>query len=860
MPAHSSSIPSASAPAAAIEFPLSGVQQTRLPNGLEVLFKEDRSAPLVSVQVWVRTGSILEAELLGTGVSHLVEHMVFQGAGHHGPGDVAKLVQDTGGVLNAYTSFDRTVYWIDTLREGLGTAMGVLADLTTAARFPHEEFEKEKDVIRREIDMGRDDPGRTVSQLMFTTVYREHPFREPVIGRLELFNTVERDRAFGYWQERYVPDRMFLVVVGDTDMATVEKLAAEHFGKVEARPSPHIFLPDEPVQTAAREAHVEFSTEITRMELAWRIPGLLHPDTPALEVLGTLMGSGRTSRLWREVRERRALVHSVGAGAYTPVQSGIFYASAECDPDKRAAAETAMIDQVRAVQDDGISEADVRRARRMFLADQLSGMSTMRGQASDIGSNWHCAGNADFTRHYLEAIDRVTPDQVREAARRWLVPQGLTSVSINPPGSLTKRSVVVAGLRPHAVQRHVFPNGLTLLVREDRRLPVVSLHATLRGGLLAETPETSGAGRLMARTFVKGTGTRGADEIADLIEAGGGSIGADSGGSSFSVSAQVLRPDFSAGLDLWADVLLRPSFPADEVAREAARQAAALKQQADHPSFLAFQALRRAVYGTHPFALNREGTPDSLARLTRDDLLAFHARHLVSGNAVVAVVGDVGFDEARDAVAAALAALPEGPRRDAGPWPELPPHAGQSIFVPKDKRQAFLVAGFPTVPLTHPDRTALDLIDEACSDMASRFFERIREQHGLAYSVGTTQILGMAPGVFAFYLSTAPEKLAFAREELLKEIDLLAREGLQPDELERARRTWIGKQAMQTQSSAGLAQQCALDELYGLGFDHHEAVLDRVRSLTPDEIADVCRRTFSVEPVIVAVGPESCDP
>jgi zinc protease len=179
-----------------LEFPPTGAVFFTLPNGLELFVKEDHNAPLISAQAWVRTGSIHEGHLRGTGVSHLVEHMVFQGAGERGPGELAKAVQDSGGYLNAYTSFDRTVYWIDTLSEGLETALHVLADLTTRATFPHAEFEKEKDVIRREIDMGKDDPGRNLSQLMFSTVYREHPFREPVIGHLERFNAVDRDTAF----------------------------------------------------------------------------------------------------------------------------------------------------------------------------------------------------------------------------------------------------------------------------------------------------------------------------------------------------------------------------------------------------------------------------------------------------------------------------------------------------------------------------------------------------------------------------------------------------------------------------------------------------------------------------------------
>jgi hypothetical protein len=186
----------------------------------------------------------------------------------------------------------------------------------------------------------------------------------------------------------------------------------------------------------------------------------------------------------------------------------------------------------------------------------------------------------------------------------------------------------------------------------------------------------------------------------------------------------------------------------------------------------------------------------------------------------------------------------------------VPAWEAQTLTIPSTKRQAFLIAAFPTVDLRHPDRLALDLIDEACSDMASRFFERIREQHGLAYSVGTTQVIGMAPGLFAFYLSTSPEQLAFAQKELLSEIATLAADGLTAEELDRARRTWTGKQAMQHQSNAGLAQQSALNELYGLGCDHDQRILGRVRTLPLTEVNLVAARYFrDTAPIIVQVAP-----
>ncbi len=840
-----------------LEFPPTGAVFATLPNGLEIFVKEDRNAPLVSVQAWVRTGSIHEGHLRGTGVSHLVEHMVFQGAGERGPGELAKAVQNSGGYLNAYTSFDRTVYWIDTLSEGLDTALHVLADLTTRATFPHAEFDKEKDVIRREIDMGKDDPGRTLSQLMFSTVYREHPFREPVIGHIDRFNAVDRDTAFQYYRERYQPGNMFVVIVGDTAAGAAQALVEKHFGHALPCFAPPVTVLPEPPQAGPRRAAVSFPTGITRMELAWRIPGLLHPDTPALEVLGVLAGTGRSSRLFREVRERQALVHSISAGAYTPPQGGLFYVGAECDPDQRDAAEAAILTEISRLRTEPVSSTEVMRARRLFLAEQLGSLTTMRGQATDLGGNWHAAHHPEFTRTYLAAIDRVTAADITRVANTYLIGDTLTIVSLDPP--IETSPAAVSGSTTDGVpviRRHVFPNGLTLLVREDPRLPAVSLHATLRGGLLAESATTNGAGRLMARTLTKGTPGRTAEEIADTIENGGGSLGADSGGSSFGISAQVLSPEWLDAFQLVADVLQHPAFPEIEVARERTRQLAGLRQEEDHPSFVAFRELKRAAYGTHPLSLNRNGTTASLPALTRTTLTDLHQSLLRSGNLVISVFGDVKFDIVCKTVEQAFAGLPAGPLLEHGTGLTVPPWQPQTLDIPSTKRQAFLVVAYPTVDLRHPDRLALDLIDEACSDMASRFFERIREEHGLAYSVGTTQVIGMAPGLFTFYLSTSPEQLEFAQKELLSEINNLAQDGLTAEELDRARRTWTGKQAMQHQSNAGLAQQCALNELYGLGFDHDQRILDRVRTLPLEEVNAVARRYFAaVKPILSRVTP-----
>ena len=832
--------------ASPITNPPTDAQVRTLPNGLELIVKEDHSAPVVSVQAWVRTGSCLEDAFLGAGISHLVEHMVFKGTQTKGPAEQARQVQAIGGYLNAYTSFDRTVYYIDAPVEGLDTVLDVLSDLVANAAFPEGEFEKEKDVIRREIDMGEDDPDTRHSHLLFETVFPTHPMGQPIIGHLDLFNRITHPQMVGYYRRHYVPDNMFFVVAGPVTAEAVEKKLATRLGHVPRGGGAPVLVPSEPEQLGRREAHVEFPTELTKLTLAWRIPGLTHPDIPALEVLAEILGQGRSSRLYRRLRDEKALAHSIGASCYAPPPGGIFAISGELDFEKSEAVRAECLEMVHAVQRDGVTAAEVSKAQRMVLGEQLEGLTSMRGLAGDLGGNWHVARNLNFTRDMVAAISAVTPDDVRRVAVTHLRDQALTATSINPKGSLAKAARKRRGGAKSGVERIVLANGLTLLIKTDRRVPLITLHACLRGGLLAETAETAGLSRLMARTILKGTTHRTAEEIATLIEESGGGISAESGGSSWSVTVDLLKPDLAMGLEVLADVLLHPAYPASEVKREKGIQLAAIKSEADRLTSVAFRELREALFGPHPFAWDRNGSPQTLAGIGSETLLAFHRKLAVAKNMVLAVYGDVEPSEVVRLVEAALAAMPAGRRHTTPAKVGFAGGLSGRIVreVRKDKKQAVLAVGFPTVPALHKDRAALELLDESCSDMASRLFLRIREEQGLAYYTGAFQILGMAPGAFAFYLGTSPAQLDHAQSELLDEVGKLAAHGLEEEELVRVKRSWVGKNLISRQSPESLARTAALDELYGVGHDHHELLVARVQALTVADVRAAARKYF----------------
>ncbi|MDB6147676.1 MAG: Peptidase inactive domain protein [Spartobacteria bacterium] len=839
--------------AASVSFPLSTAEKWLLPNGVTIIVQEDRSAPVASVQAWCATGSINEDECLGAGLSHILEHMLFKGTKTRSTNAIAQAVQDVGGYINAYTSFDRTVFWIDVPKAGVATALDVLADAMMNSTLPRDEYVKEQEVIRREFAMGFDDPDRMVGQLLFATAYQRHPYRFPVIGDLEIFNQLTQDDVMRYYQTRYVTNNLTFVVVGDVEAESIRQQLTDFFKDYPEKSLKPVFIPAEPPQLGRREAHQEFVTELTRLSLAWHIPEITHPDVPALDLLSAILGDGRSSRLYRKVREETGLAYAAWAFSYTPGDPGILGIDATVDPEKREAAQELILQIVEEVKENGVTPEELAKAKKISLSHQLGSLVTMRGQASDAGSNWLLTRNLNFSRDYLKAIQKVTRDGIRTVASKYLTDDNLTIVSLSPKGSLSNKAEHRALIAAGEVQKFELTNGLRLLVREDARLPLIAMGAVFRGGLLAETPETNGITRLMAKSLLKGTKTRTGDQIANEIEAVGGAISSEAGNNSFTIGLDVTQPDLKIGIELLADVLLNATMPEAAVARQKEIQIAGIVQEEEQLTSVARNILREALFGRHPYALRTSGTVDSVGKLTSSDLLAFRDRYLVAKNGVMFVFGNVRATEVKELVEQALGPMKTGEMGLSEVT--APPSIERSRTVEsyREKTQSVMMVGFKGADIFSPDRHALELIDEASSDLGSRFFIRIREEMGLAYYVGATQMQGLVGGLFAFYLGTDPQKIEPVKTALLDEIHKLAMEGLTPQELARAKKKLIGQQQIANQSNDTFGYQCALDELYGLGFANYKRLEHDVEAVTLDEIKDAASRYFRERPYILAM-------
>ena len=831
-------------------------------NGLTLIVEEDRSAPVASVQAWCGTGSIHEGDWMGAGMSHILEHMLFKGTEKRPPGSIANQIQNLGGYINAYTSFDRTVYWIDIPSQGATEAVEILADVMQNATLPEQEYVKEQEVIRREFAMGFDDPGRQSSELMLRTVFTESPFRHPVIGYLDVYNKLTRDDVLRYYKTRYVPNNLTFVVVGDVDAKKIREELGELFKTTPRRALEPVYVATEPPQLGRREIHQEFPTELSRLSLSWRIPGVTHPDTPALEILGEILGSGASSRLNRELRERKEIAHQAGGGMFSLQTEGVFVMQAVTDPAKRDEAEHESLAVLEDLKKNGVTDAELDRARRSLLAGQLHGLTTMRGKASDLGSNWMLTRNLNFTKHYLEEIAKVTKEDVQRVAKKYLGAESMNISSLNPVGSVHSQTATAPESKSGEIQKFTLKNGLRLLVREDSRLPLVSMNAVFRGGLLAETRATNGITRLYSQALLKGTKNRTAEKIADEVEGAGGSIGSDSANNSFSVGIDVMSPDLALGVEILSDVLLNPTFPDREVELERRSQIAGIKADEEQVTSVARNLLRENLFGSHPYGLRNLGSADSVAGIKSERLREFHNTYACARNGVISVFGDVKAEEVKALFEKYFSSMPEGKLAFENVERPVVPNGIPPASAHLDKQQAVLMIGYQGASVDDPNRITLELISEASSDLGSRFFNRIREQMGLAYFVGAAQFNGLAPGAFLFYLGTDPKKLDAVTKEMRSEIADLAKSGLTAEELERARSKMIGAELIRNQSNSALAGVVATDELMGLGFEAYKNRKAQIEKITLDDTRRVASKYFNNDSSVEAavLPPPASEP
>lgn len=835
---------------------LSKPELMELSNGLNLIVLRDDSAPVVSLQYWVGTGSIHEGEWLGTGISHFLEHLMFKGTERRGNSEMAQEIQSLGGHLNAYTTFDHTVYYVDLPSDQWKGAGEILGDAVFNSTLPAEEFDREQEVIRREFAMGEDNPDRRMSRLLFKTAFQKHPYRFPVIGHLSLFNQLKREDLVRYYKQRYVPQNVTLIVVGDVNPEEVKSWASEFLGKIPASILQEVVIATEPVQMLPREFRESFPTDLLRLSILFHTPGIEHEDTPALDLLSVMMGGTRGSKLHQLIVEQMGLAEDVSAYAYTPSGYGLWGVSARGQMENAAELEKVIREVIYHVDSKSFSDQDLDRSKRQLLLHHYRGLKSMSGKAGEIGGGWLLTRNPFFQSCYLERLRAVTLEEVVAVAQRYLRPSVENLISIVPEQKKENESISKAKLSvSKSAIKNSLLNGLPLIQVRNPHFPLMTYRAIFPGGLLAESSGKSGVSLLASQLLTKGTRRRTAAELIEKIESLGGILGADSNVNSSTLSLEILSSDWEEGLELFQEIINEPMLRPEELETERRRQMSSIQVDQDQPMSQARNMVREVLFSEHPYRNTPMGNIEDLSQIQGSDVESFWSQNLQSTGTIFALSSSIDPEQVKDRFQKAFAWKPKkAVLNDLIPFP-----LQQSFRVERTtpKQQAVLQFAFPTVSTSDPDQLVLEMLSEALSDLGSRLFVRIREKLGLAYFVGTSQFLAQKAGYFVFYVGTDPKKRTLVENEMLDEIRLIAEKGITIPEVERSRAKLLSHMKMMRQDPATIAYSAALHEYLGMGYDYHEKKAQRLSMISIEEINQVAQKYFSNPYYVTAiVSPE----
>lgn len=818
------------------------VFRTVLPNGLTLIAREEPSNPLISVQAWMKTGSIHEDALLGCGLSHYLEHLLFKGTAKRTARELTREIHALGGYVNAYTTFDRTVYFIDGPSSAGESFVEILQDFVMKAALPRDEVIREKDVILREIDMGLDDPDRQVLQGLLETAFRRHPYRYPVIGYKELFRGVKPEELEGYYGERYVPDNGVLVVVGDFKTEALLDWVEGTWGELERGRirTPQVLA--EPDQLARREARLDGAVNLHRGCMAWKAPGLTDPKAPALDLLASVLGSGDSALLWQEIRDGRKAVFEIDASAWTPLDGGLFWIWYTAEPGKGEAAESAITDYLGTVLSRPLPEELVEKAKRVALVSEINARKTVSGQAGRLGLAEVAAGDLDYPKQYFSRLEPLSGRDLMETGQVVFREGGLTAVSLEPKGnrkaSYLRRAGRVEAPAPFETVR--LENGVRILLQPDARLPKLHLRAALLGGPLFEREGRSGVSRLLATMLTRDTESRTAAEVAERIESTGGSFNDFSGNNTLGVGVEVLRDQWQTGLEILGEGLLRPAFARETLERERDAQVADIEESFDEIVDFGRYHLRERFFGDHPLRRDADGTIEEVRSLDREALTTHHEALLKGENLVIAAAGDFEKEALLEFLTETFGGVSAGAlNRPTASFTEPAATGRQTVALPRE--QAVVFSAFPCPGLTDERNLATELLDECLSGMASRLFQRVREEKGMAYFVSARRIVGIDCGMLYLYAGTHPDQVEDVFGEFAEEMERFRNGDFLEDELTHAKTRLKAQRISGMQAIGGRALQAALNALYGLPVNDWLDYPERIDAVTEGDLQELAQ-------------------
>ncbi|MFW5489230.1 MAG: M16 family metallopeptidase [Desulfovibrio sp.] len=838
-----------------------GPQVTVLENGLTVLTLEDDRFPLVSTRLYVHAGSAYETPKQA-GISHILEHMVFKGTANRGPGQVARDVESAGGSLNAATSFDYTVYYVDVPAASWKLALDVTHDMIFNALLDPKELESELDVIVSELRRGQDEPGSRMFKILQSEVWPHLSYRWPIIGFEDTIRATTSEDLRTYIQRMYQPQSMLLVAVGDIKSQDVVAEARRLYGNLkntrDINPPSRTPLPE----PTAPVVHLESGQwNKVYLGMALPLPGLDDAGIPAMEVLAQIMGGDKSSRLYREFKYEKRLVDDIWATSFTMERGGMFMVRATLDAENVVEFWSELMQLFSGLEGLDFTDDEIRRAK-LGLEDSLyQSKETLAGLASKIGYFQFFEGGQDAEERYLYGLRNTGPDQLHDIVSSYFLPGRLRAAVLVPEGTDLradtlenavadqwpgKSSETAAAEKTTTDETRVVdvPGG-KIVFRPDPTLPYTAMSIVWPGGDGLLPADKQGLAELTAELMHKGTTNRSATQLQDYLADCASDFNVSAGRDTFSLTTKFPCRFANEMLDLIREVLTDPAFSEQEADRARQEQIAAIKQREDRPMGLAFRKIFPFLYKDTGYSYLHMGETEAIAGFTAEQARTTWDRQKKQPF-VLSVCGTFDTPQVK-AVAQTLAELQmaDGQMAETKPYAFSSPHWNTERELDLNlpgREQAHLLRIFPVPGSAHADSTGLSLLRDILAGQSGLLFRDLRDKEGLGYTV--TAIMWQAPetGFFAFYIGTSPDKVDAALQGFDRTQEKLRTDPLPQEELDRAVNLLRGDYFREHQSLSSRASEAARLLAKNLPMDHYRELPDRAEKLTPEDLRKLAAR------------------
>ncbi len=846
----------------------SSVTRVRLNNGLTVILEPNHSCSVAAINVWVKVGSGCERED-ERGIAHLHEHMLFKGTDSLGPGELAFEVESAGGRINAFTSFDQTVYHITSAAGSLDRSIDLLADSVLNSTFDKGELEKEIEVVVEEIRRDKDSPENALSRRLFASAYEKHPYGHSILGSEQSVRSFTRAKILNFYRKWYCPQNIVVVIVGDFEPEPVLGRVKKRFGLLKKKRSlsPRLAAPP-PGRKSPSVSVLKSSIKEGYFALAFRTPGIGgdSEDIAVLDIISEAMGGGESSRLFRVVKEEKGIVDSVYSYSYAPVLGGIFVVGGTVKPGKTALACGEILRMFYALADSGLEPSEIEKAKLNIESDGVRSRETMQGRANSLGFYEAIAGDFMFEKLYMEKVRSVGRDDIRRVAAKYFTPSNLCAAALVPSDSAVsekqlKKAVANPerkNLRPGGKYGktgiHNLENGMRVIIKENKSVPLFAVRLLFPAGLRFENKSVNGISNLMANMLTRGTSSRSAKQIAEEMESLAGHLEGFSGRDSAGISMEALSSNFDSAMDIFSDVALSPSFPEDEARRAKREILASINRKGDNLSSVCIDRFFAALFKGSPYSRNVEGTAGNVKKFSGKNAADFYRKTLRPEDIVLVVVGDVETGRVLRRVEKDFAPLRKVRKTVPPPArPEFPGRPVQTVKNTRDKQQTHIVVGFSAPGINSADRHPFQVLNTVLSGQGGRLFMKLRDEMSLAYSVTSFYGAHLESGYFGVYIGTAPHKEKSALEEILNQLSAVLRDGVSKDEVERARSKIVGDFEIGLQRNSAQASVMGFDELYGVGWDEHKKFARKVLAVTPEEVFRVAKKYIKLDSRVVSV-------